>query len=306
MAVKPVKKYTTSFLCMTSPCEVQIYSQSAQIANRLAKRIEKNSKRLESKYNFFNPNSFLSQLNNRTQAEMEIDTETQSVLAQVRRLSGHTQGLFDITTGTLKHCTKLDSIKEVESCQINLKQYMGPDSWQLNEKTILFHNDKVKLDLGGVIKEVAVDQAGQLAKEAGLSALINFGGDIYVNGNKPNGEAFKIAIKNPKDTRQHIAVVQLSNQGLTTSAHYERNTLVEGKSYSHIIDAREAHTGENNSDTAENTGLTILSATAISDSVLSSGLMTTALMIDPSLVPLTEMHIVLIDDQLQIHHNLTQ
>jgi thiamine biosynthesis lipoprotein len=80
--------------------------------------------------------------------------------------------------------------------------------------------------------------------------------------------------------------------------------LVEGKSYSHIIDTREAHTGENNSDTAENTDLTILSATAISDSVLSSGLMTTALMIDPSLVPLTEMHIVLIDDQLQIRHNL--
>ena len=296
MAVKPVKKYTSSFLCMTTPCEVQVYSQSAQLANRLAKRIEKNSKRLEKKYNFFSPDSFLSQLNNRSQSEIKIDAETHTVLTQVRKLSEHTQGLFDITTGTLKHCTKLDSIEKVEFCQRDLKQYMGPDCWQLNKESILFHNDKVKLDLGGVIKEVAVDQAGQLAKEAGLSALINFGGDIYVNGNKPNGDAFNVAIKNPKDTSQHIAVVQLSNQGLTTSAHYERSTLVQGKSYSHIIDARKL---------AEiNTEPMILSATAISDSVLTSGLMTTALMIDPSLQPFAETHIVLVDDQLQVRHNL--
>lgn len=304
MAVKPVKKYIYTFLCMTTPCEVQVYSQSAQLANRLAKRIEKNSKRLEKKYNFFNPNSFLSQLNSRQQEIMTIDAETHSVLSQVRSLSEQTQGLFDITTGTLKHCAQLHSIDEVESCRSDLRHCMGPDSWQLLDKAILFNNDKVKLDLGGVIKEVAVDQAGKLAQEAKLSALINFGGDIYVNGTKPNGDGFKVAIKNPKDPSQHIAVVQLSNQGLTTSAHYERNTLVEGKSYSHIIDARTEQTGGVNLDTSDQLQPTILSATAISDSVLTSGLLTTALMIEPSLKPLPETHIVLIDDQLQVRHNL--
>lgn len=304
MAVKPVKKYTHTFLCMTTPCEVQIYSQSAQMANRLAKRIEKNSKRLEQKYNFFNPDSFLSQLNNRVQAEMKIDAETRWVLSQVRSLSQQTQGLFDISTGTLKHCAKLLSIEEVENCRLDLRQFIGPDNWQLTDKTIRFNNDHIKLDLGGVIKEVAVDQAGKLAQDAGLSALINFGGDIYVNGNKPNGDAFNVAIKNPKDTRQQIAVVQLSNQGLTTSAHYERNSQVEGKSYSHIIDAREIQTLEKTPSACEDSAPLILSATAISDSVLTSGLMTTALMIDPSLNPLPNTHIVLVDDQLNIRHNL--
>jgi len=302
MAVKPIKKYTHTFLCMTTPCEVQVYSPSEQMANRLAKRIEKNSKRLEKKYNFFSPDSFLSQLNNRpaseNMAEIEIDLETHSVLSQVRMLSEQTGGLFDISTGTLKHCAQLASIEQVESCRLNLRQYMGPDSWQLLDKKICFNNDKVKLDLGGVIKEVAVDQAGQLAKEAGLSALINFGGDIYVNGNKPNGDAFNVAIKNPKDTQQAIAVVQLSNQGLTTSAHYERSTQVEGKSYSHIIDTRDIRSKD------KSTEITILSATAISDSVLTSGLLTTALMIDSNLKPLPNSSIVLVDDQLNIRHNL--
>jgi thiamine biosynthesis lipoprotein len=306
MAVKPIKKYTHTFLCMTTPCEVQIYSPSAQMANRLAKRIEKNSKRLEKKYNFFSPDSFLSQLNNRPATEkaveIEIDTETHSVLSQVRRLSEQTQGLFDISTGTLKHCSQRPSIEEIESCRVDLQYYMGPESWQLLDKKIRFNNDKVKLDLGGVIKEVAVDQAGKLAKEAKLSALINFGGDIYVNGNKPNGDAFSVAIKNPKDTQQAIAVVKLSNQGLTTSAHYERSTQVEGKSYSHIIDAR----GILPNDTTADTEFTVLSATAISGSVLTSGLLTTALMIDHRLEPLADTHIVLVDDQLRVRHNVGQ
>jgi len=283
---------------MTTPCEIQIYSSSSQMAQRLAKRIEKNSRRLETKYNFFSQDSFLTEINQRTKDHVLIDRETHDILQNVRDLSKLTQGVFDITTGTLKQCLQLSSSQQIQACQLELKQLIGPDSWQLQHDRIVFSNNHVKLDLGGVIKEVAVDQAGLLAKQAKMSALINFGGDIYVNGNKPDGSAFNVAIKNPKDPSQHIAIVQLTNQGLTTSAHYERSTLIDGQTYSHIIDGR-------NEDALKQNDLnTIISATAISDSVLTSGLYTTALMIDPNLKPAEDMHIVLIDDQLQVRHNL--
>ncbi len=153
--------------------------------------------------------------------------------------------------------------------------------------------------MGGVIKEFAVDQAGEIAKNENMAALINFGGDIYVNGNKPDGSPFNVAIKNPKNPQENIAILQLSNQGLTTSAHYERSTLVEGESYSHII-----NTNSNNTNEREGKVSQILSATVISHSVLTSGIYSTSLMVNSSLVIEGDINVVMIDDELRLHQNI--
>lgn len=102
-----------------------------------------------------------------------------------------------------------------------------------------------------------------------------------------------MAIKNPNDPSQNIAILKLSNQGLTTSAHYERNTVIEGKSYSHII-----------SDVKST--VSILSATVISSSVLGSGIWSTSLMIKPDLPVDKGVNVVLIDEQLRLHQNIAE
>ncbi len=290
-----MKKFTHQFHCMTTPCELILYSDNAQTAKSVTQDIEANTRRLENKYNFFDSNSFLSSLNNRSQSRIAIDAETHSILTQVRELSEKTKQHFDITTGTLKKSTTLKSVKEVEAYRTRLAPFMGPETWHLEEDAVVFSNKQVKLDLGGVIKEYAVDQAGIIAKNNNIAALINFGGDIYVNGQKPDNSNFTVALKNPKQPQQHIAVIQLCNQGLTTSAHYERSTQVEGRSYSHIIGKQET------SNTAK-----IISATVISDSVMGSGIYSTALMIEPTLAVDKNISVVLIDDQLRLHQNIAE
>ena len=282
---------------MTTPCEIQLYAKGKDDAIRVARLIENNTRRLEKKYNFFSENSFLTRLNTRTENHIEIDDETRDVLSLVRVLSEKTQGLFDITVGTLKQCSTLATVDEVESCRARLTPLIGPDSWEVKGNYIRFSNSEVKLDLGGVIKEYAVDQGGGIVRKENIPALINFGGDIYVNDIKPDGSKFSVAIKNPNDTRQSIAILQLANQGLTTSAHYERSTLVEGKKYSHII-AKEA---DFNSPLKVN----ILSATVVSDSVLTSGIYSTSLMIKPTLEVADDISVVLVDEQLRLHQNIS-
>lgn len=294
-------KYSHQFHCMTTPCEVILYSETIKKAKKVARSIEKNTKRLEKKYNFFSPNSFLSALNNRSESSLIIDRETCKILKQVRKLSEKTNHCFDITTGTLKHCAKLDSVDKIETCRKQLAPFIGPNTWHIEGDKIHFTNKEVKLDLGGVIKEYAVDQAGEIAKKFNTSALINFGGDIYVNGQKPDESNFSIALKNPKQPQQHIAVLQLCNQGLTTSAHYERSTQIEGKTYSHIINSK---VDDDKTVIPEKTPPTVLSATVISNSVLTSGIYSTALMLNPTLEIDKDINIVLIDDQLRLHQNI--
>ncbi len=282
---------------MTTPCEVQLYASREVDAKRVTLLIENNSRRLEKKYNFFSDDSLLAKLNTRSQNRMKIDSETRDVLMRVRELSEKTQGCFDITVGTLKQCSKLSTVAAVESCRARLKPLVGPDKWVVSGRFIEFFNNEVMLDLGGVIKEYAVDQAAAIVKKEQMSALINFGGDIYVNGCKPDGSKFSIAIKNPKDPGQNIAVLQLRDQGLTTSAHYERSTLIEGKNYSHIIGGAD-HSGNIS-------GANILSATVVSGSVLTSGIYSTSLMIKPALAVDDGISIILIDDQLRLHQNIS-
>lgn len=276
---------------MTTPCSVLLYTKNVSQARRVFSAIEKNTRRLEKKYNFFSSDSLIAKINNRNKPELFIDEETHNVLSKVVALSARTEGKFDITMGTLKQCSKLSGINEVEACRSRLRPFTGPSSWHLEAKKICFHNEHVKIDLGGVIKEYAVDQAGEIARKNKLSALINFGGDIYVNGTKPDGSVFGVAIKNPKQKTQNIAVIKLCNQGLTTSAHYERSTVIEGKSYSHIV-------GSDESDCK------VLSATVVSDSVLTSGVWSTALMIKPDLNVSEDVSVILIDENLKVYQNI--
>ncbi|ALO35271.1 hypothetical protein CMT41_11470 [Colwellia sp. MT41] len=307
---KQPKKHCHQFTCMTTPCEIILYAKRAKDAKKVAYLIEKNTRRLEQKYNFFSDNSFISTINNRSVAVVKIDAETHQVLSLVKALSANTNNIFDITTGTLKQCAKLASIDEIEHCRKRLIPYIGADKWWLTPGEIHFANRYVKIDLGGVIKEYAVDQAGAIAKKAGLSALINFGGDIYVNGKKPDNTAFTVAIKNPKNPQQNIAMLTLTDQGLTTSAHYERSRVVEGKSYSHII-SNESNKKDSDNSSEENSTASnadnnakILSATVISSSVLTSGIYSTALMLNANLAIDPEIHVVLIDEQLRLHQNI--
>ena len=289
-----LEKFVFRFRCMTSPCEIILYAPNSQEATRVAVDIEQNTRRLEKKYNFFSNNSLIAQINSRTQNNFAVDKETIEVLKTVRKLSKQTGGKFDITVGTLKKCTSLPTIREIEECRARLTPLIGPSTWSLSKTHIHFENKQVKIDLGGVIKEYAVDQAAHIAKNAGLSALINFGGDIYVNGEKPDGSTFNVAIKNPKNPSENIAVLKLCDQALTTSAHYERNAIVEGKSYSHII-----------SNDKTSTAPPILSATVITDSVLGSGIWSTSLMIKPDLPINKDVVVVLIDEQLRLHQNIS-
>jgi thiamine biosynthesis lipoprotein len=254
---------------MTSPCEVHIYENNQTKSRNIASKILQMAKRLEQKYNFYSPNSYLSAINHRE--VIKLDSQTKNLLTLAKQFYTKTDGIFDITMGTLAKSRKEKSIQKVKNEVERLTPFVGVEHFSIKRDKICFDNPYTLIDLGGFVKEFAVDQAVKILKKEKLkSALINFGGDIYALGSKPNGQPFSVGIKNPLNPREYIREVRLSNQALTTSASYERNQKVEDKIYSHII-----HKEDLQSE--------ILSATVISSSVIKSGVYSTALMINPKL-----------------------
>lgn len=269
---------------MTSPCEVHIYAHNKSHADEVAKKILLTAKGLEQKYNFYNPNSYLSMLNQRK--TNLLDAQTKDLLTRAKLFHTKTHGIFDITMGTLTQSRKLPTLDEVEKERQRLEPFVGVEHFKIKKNKLIFDNPHTLIDLGGFVKEYAVDVAVKiLKKEKIVSALVNFGGDIYALGLKPNGEKFSIGIKNPKNPREYITNVKISNEALTTSASYERNHEVEGKSFSHII----------SNQALQNK---IVSATVMASTVVEAGVFSTALMIEPQLT--TSLKRVLIGEDLEV------
>ena len=271
---------------MTSPCEVQLYCNDTQKAKEIAQKILNSAKELEIKYNFYNPNSYLSALNQRK--TNLLDTQTKELLSRAKLFYTQTNHIFDITMGTLSAARKLKSTEQIKEASQILEPYIGLEHFKIKKDKLTFDNQYTCIDLGGFVKEYAVDIAVKIVKKYKIqSALINFGGDIYALGLKPNGNAFSIGIKNPLNPTEYLTEYSITNQALTTSASYERSHHIDGKSYSHII-------------TKESLQSNIISATVIAPTTLEAGVFSTSLMINPSLG--TKYKKILISNALEISH----
>ena len=123
---------------MTSPCEVHIYENDDQKARSTAQAILKMAKELELKYNFHNPNSYLSALNQRK--INLLDTQTKDLLSRAKLFYAKTEGIFDITMGTLTHSRKLSTIQDIEEESQKLKPFVGVEHFKIKKDKLFFDN----------------------------------------------------------------------------------------------------------------------------------------------------------------------
>lgn len=285
--------HNLEFVSMTTPCKFKVYKGSREKALKCFEEIKKNTLYLEKKYNFYDSDSYINKtINKRTKNKIKIDSQTASILKIVKNLSIKVNNHFDITMGTLKKCYEEDSSAKMISSLESLVSKTGFDSWDINNRFLTFEHDETIIDLGGVIKEYAVDEAVKIARKHNIdSAIINFGGDMYCIGRKPDNTPFSIAIKNPLDKTNTLVSINLENQALTTSASYERSFKIEEEEFSHIISKNKM-----NKD--------ILSATIISNSVLECGIYSTSFMITAEIDIPDDLKVLLIDKDLKLHQNL--
>jgi len=266
-----MKKYIYKFEAMSTVCELILYSQDKAIADKSAMAVLDEVKRLEKKYNYYQEDSLLSSIN--TRKTSIIDSETKSILQRAKKYYVLTNKTFDITVATIKDLYK--SEKKLSSLALKkeeLSKYIGCEHFSLKKDKIIFDNEYTKIDLGGFVKEYAVDRAVMILKKYKISsALVNFGGDIYALGLKPDGSKFKVGIKDPSDRSKYAQEVELQDQALTTSASYERNYTIETEIFSHIISKEKNLTSSS-------------SVTVISKNCVESGIYSTTIIVDNNII----------------------
>ncbi|MGB8170081.1 MAG: FAD:protein FMN transferase [Chthoniobacteraceae bacterium] len=188
---------------------------------------------VQQRMSFHEPTSTLSRLNRLAAlAPMRVDAWTWDVLRfaeKVHRVSG---GLFDVTIAPVLQAQGFLPAGESDLPGTKQAAPSFADVQFLPDRMIRFHHPGVRIDLGGIAKGFAVDQAVATLCEAGVPrGLVNAGGDLRAFGEEP----FPVVIRHPDAPSMALAEIDLCEAALATSAHYFAERQVPGAAFAPII-----------------------------------------------------------------------
>jgi thiamine biosynthesis lipoprotein len=234
--------YRRIFRAMGSPCDLQLFAASESEAARVADAAVAEVERLEALYSRFRSESLLSEINRVAAAggSLRVDPETARLLDYADACFRTSGGLFDVTSGILRRAWRFDRAELPDPALVrSLLERVGWQKVEWQAPVLRFPLAGMEIDLGGVVKEYAVDRVASLCREAGAPhALVNLGGDVGVVGPRPDGSPWRIGIRHPRRPGAVIETLDLRAGALATSGDYERCIQIDGVRYGHILSPR--------------------------------------------------------------------
>ncbi|MDR1363875.1 MAG: FAD:protein FMN transferase [Spirochaetaceae bacterium] len=167
-------------------------------------------------------------------------------------------GLFDPTIGPLVRLWGIGTENPRIPSQDEIELALSLIDWRdvlIDEAggTVFLKRKGMALDLGGIVKGYAADEAVAIIRDSGVkSALIDFGGNIAACGKKPPARLFakpelwRIGVQHPDKNRgEYIGAVGVQDSTLVTSGGYERFFELDGARYHHILSPKTGYPVEN-------------------------------------------------------------
>lgn len=157
-----------------------------------------------------------------------------------------TQGNFDPTVfpliklwGFFKKDYSVPSANSIDS----VLNFVGMDKIQINGDSLLKNDARLSLDFNAIAQGYAVDVVADYIKSNGYDNFyVEIGGELFVSGQKVNGEPWILGIdvpdvsNTPGAKRQVQKIIGVKDgKGIATSGDYRKSFEYEGKKYAHAI-----------------------------------------------------------------------
>jgi thiamine biosynthesis lipoprotein len=205
-------------------------------------------KRLEGLMTTWRDDSEVSRINAAAgTAAVAVSAETLAVIEKSVWMSERSEGVFDITFEAMHGLWKFDQDLEekvperadVEAARklIDFRRIKIDH----DARTVMLERPGMRMSLGGIAKGYAVDAAARVLRGEGLGAFfVQAGGDLFVQGKKPDGARFHVGVRDPRGQGEDdcFAMLPVEDHAFSTAGDYERGFVKDGKRYHHIIDPR--------------------------------------------------------------------
>jgi FAD:protein FMN transferase len=246
-APPPPGRYEFHQTEMGVPFRMVLYAPSPSGAEGAAAAAFQRIKQLNDIMTDYDSDSELSRLS-RTSGQdqaVPVSPDLWTVLERAQTLAQRSHGAFDVTVGPYVNLWRFarSQGKLPDPARLaKARLAVGYDKMQLDpaHRTVKLLAPNMRLDLGGIAKGYAVDQALKTLSRLGLaSALVSGGGDIGVSGPPPGSAGWRIELP-PLDASNAplTRFVVLAQAGISTSGDLFQRLEINGVRYSHIVDPR--------------------------------------------------------------------
>ncbi|WP_303835872.1 FAD:protein FMN transferase [Ruminococcus flavefaciens] len=261
---------TRDVFAMDTYMNIKAYGKEAETALEEAEnRIHK----LEEELSTTSETSDIWKINHSNGNEVALCDDTAVLIEKAIEVGSCTNGALDITvfpilkewgftTGEyhIPEKAKLDTLlSNVDYRKIEIDG---------NSVSIPYNSE---IDLGALAKGYTGDEIMKIFKSHGIdSAIVSLGGNVQAIGSKPDGSAWKVAVRDPFSPDTDMCVVEIKDKAVITSGNYERFFTDDyGQKYWHIIDPDDGYPTDNG----------FVSVTVIGDNGLNCDCLSTALFV---------------------------
>jgi FAD:protein FMN transferase len=228
---------------MASPFKIVLYSTGESSARQACRAAYDRIAALNRVLSDYDPESELSRLSQSAGGSpVPVSPDLFEILVRSKQIYERSGGAFDVTiapVGRLWRRARRDRRLPEPARLAEARKLVGSDKMILDgaSRTVSLLKPGMKLDVGGIAKGYAAQEALKVLRAAGISrALVGGAGDIVVGDPPPGARGWRIAIAplgpEPADPPP---VLLLANAAVSTAGDAERYVMIDGHRYSHII-----------------------------------------------------------------------
>jgi thiamine biosynthesis lipoprotein len=231
---------------MGSEFKIILYTADESIARSASRAALARIAALDATLSDYQPESELMRLCGQAGGPpVAVGADLFDVLEKSRAMSERSGGAFEVTVGPVVRLwrrARRDRKMPDPELLAKARALVGSDQVRLDPRarTVQLLKPGMKLDLGGIAKGYACDQALAVLTRAGISsALVAGAGDIVVSGPPPGAPGWTIGIgplAAPGSPPQRF--LRVKNAAVSTSGDAERFVEIDGRRYAHIVDPK--------------------------------------------------------------------
>jgi FAD:protein FMN transferase len=228
---------------------ISYWSESPVDSQKISTLVEQEFAAIDLLLSNYRPDSIIETFNSRENTDsQEVGAEIVSLVRIAQSVSQISQGCYDLTIKPLFELWGFKGDKLNIPTEAVIKEGLlrtGMAHLEIVDNTHLRKKlATLKLDLSSIAQGYSVERISQtLEKQNIKNYLVEIGGELKTQGHKPDLKGWRVAIEKPlPGTQQSIQkIITLPIDAPTavmTSGTYRHYFDADGKSYSHILDAR--------------------------------------------------------------------
>ncbi len=242
----PLTRYEFSQTHMGTRFKIILYATDDETASLVSNAAFERIAQLDAAMSDYRENSELMSLCRKAgDGPVKVSEDLFRVLSIAQQWARHTDGAFDITVGPMSQMwRRARRTRELPDARrlIQARALTGYRKLHLDaaRREVRMEQAGMLLDLGGIAKGFAADEAAAVLKQRGIhSSLVAAGGDIVVSNPPPDANGWVISVAPLKTSeRSPREDLLLRNAAVSTSGDAEQYVEIGGVRYSHIINPR--------------------------------------------------------------------